>query len=361
VLSQLNLHVLQQQLADHLSQTAWADQVSDLAADLAADLAILAHGEANVIFRLNPTTLVRVAVNTPNQRFGGSAELLTRFEHQILTYLQGSKIGHRLLGAQLQPVADFPYTYLVTSYLAGEPLNYSPTHLRQAAETLALLHHLPQMGYPVASLSPMVPLLEQPLTQFYRESQAYAQPYLDSPQADPEIVAMLQALLAKAEARLAQESQLAAYPHRCLVHGDHTFENWVVSPERAYLIDWEWAEVGSPAGDLGHFLSPVTVRRYQDHRLTAADRAAFLQHYYSALDDPELANRIRQHFAAFGLYPAVRSLCWTAGYWITANLWYAQDESASSQERLARFESSRQQFPELWQEIMDWFTDGSTD
>ncbi len=348
-MSRLNLHVLQQQLADHLSQTKWAEQVQDLA--------ILAHGEANVIFRLNPTTLVRVAVNTPNQRFGGKAQLVTRFEHQILTYLQGTDIGHTLLRAQLQPPADFPYTYLVTSYLVGEPLDYSSTHLRQAAETLARLHRLPQMGYPVVSLLPTVPVLEQPLIQFYRESQSYAQPYLDSPQADPEIVGMLQALLAKAAERLQQESRLADYPHRCLVHSDHTAENWVINPQRACLIDWEWAEVGSPAGDLGHFLSPLTVRRRQNHRLTAADRAEFLQHYYAALDNPDLAGRIQQHFAAFGVYPAVRSLCWTAGYWITANLWYAEDNSPSSQERLARFQRSRQQFPELWQEIMDWFAD----
>ncbi|MFM7423860.1 MAG: phosphotransferase [Elainella sp.] len=345
----LNLHGLQQQLAAHLSRTAWAEQMQDLT--------ILAHGEANVILRLNPTTLVRVAVSTPNQRFGGQAQQVTRFEHQILTYLRGSGIGHTLLDAQLQPTPDFPYTYLITSYLNGSPLDYSPTHLHQAAATLALLHRLPQLGYPVESLLPTVPLLEQPLSQFYREAQAYAQPYLDSPQADPEIVQMLQAVLARAAEGLKRESQLAAYPHRCLVHSDHTHENWVISPERAYLIDWEWAEVGSPAGDLGHFLSPLTVRRCQDHCLTAAERAAFLQHYYEALDDAALAERIQQHFAAFGVYPAVRSLCWTAGYWITANLWYAQADNPSSQERLARFQRSRQQFPELWQEIMDWFAE----
>lgn len=344
----LDLKRLQQQLKTHLKQTGFGDDTSELN--------LLAHGEANVIFRLNQSALVRVAVNTPNQRFGGEFYRVTQFERSILNYLKGTEIGHQLQVAKLEPDAAFPYTYLVTNYLEGSPLDYSRAHLQKCAETLAHLHRLPAIsGYEVDRLLPTVPVIEQPLTLFYQEARDYAQPYLESPQAEPEIVAMLQAVLAKAETRLETERLLTEYPHVCLVHSDHTYENWVINDRQAYLIDWEWAEIGSPAGDLGHFLSPVTIRRRQNYRLPSADRTFFLQCYYDALDDSDLAKRIERHFAAFGVYPAVRSLCWTAGYWITANRWYADaEDSPSAVERMARLQQSQEQFPELWQEVMNW-------
>jgi thiamine kinase-like enzyme len=210
--------------------------------------------------------------------------------------------------------------------------------------------------YAIERLTPKVPLIEQPLTLFYNEAKDYAQPYLDSPQAEPEIVEMLQAVLGFAKERLPTEKLLEEYPHVCLVHSDHTYENWVINDAQAHLIDWEWAELGSPAGDLGHFLSPITIRRCQGYRLPAEDREFFLRTYYDALEDERLAATIRWHFAAFGVYPAVRSLCWTAGYWITGVRWYedALDDSPSASERLARLQESRDRFPELWQEVMAW-------
>lgn len=341
----LNLRVLKQQLEMYLSRSH-----NNL------ELELLAHGEANVIFRLNQTALVRVAVNTPNQRFAGDIRRVTQFEHVILDYLKQTDIGHQLQTVSLEPTEDFSYTFLITNYLEGDPLDYSRGQLQKCAETLAKLHCLPTIaGYEVDRLLPTVPVVEQPLTLFYYEAKNYAQPYFDSPDAESGIVEMLHAVLDKARSRLSAEQLLETYPHRCLVHSDHTYENWVINDRQAYLIDWEWAEIGSPAGDLGHFLSPITIRRWKNYHLPAKDRDFFLQCYYDALDDVNLANRIKRHFAAFGVYPAVRSLCWTAGYWITANRWYAEaKDSPSAVERMARLEQSRQQFPELWREVMVW-------
>lgn len=344
----LDLSALQAQLRSHLQQTV-------LEGDR-CDLSLLAHGEANVIFRLNQDRLVRVAVNTPNQRFQGNFSRVSQFEGTILQYLKGSGIGHRLLHAQLEATDTFPYTYLVTNYLEGRSLNYSRADLQKTAETLAHLHRLAlSPAYAVEKLEPLVPRVSKPLTLFYQEAKQYAQPYLESPQADPEIVEMIHTVLAIAESRLSVESLLRDYPHVCLVHGDHTYENWVVGEQQAYLIDWEWAEIGSPAGDLGHFLSPVTVRRYRDYHLPQSDRQFFLQAYYEALGDRTLATAIECHFAAFGAFPALRSLCWTAGYWVTANRWYAEAaDSPNAAERTERWHRSRQQFPELFEEIVAW-------
>jgi len=345
----LNIADIQARLAAHL-------QVRGVCSNPDA-IKVLAHGEANLIFRVGQAVLARVAVNTPNQRFAGDFRQVTAFEQTVLTYLQGSGISHDLQASKLESSPDFEYTYLITNYLPGKPLNYSRAHLQKCAETLARLHQLPQVqGYELDAVRSHIPVVEKPLTIFFKEARDYAQPYLHSAQADPKIVAMLEAVLAKAERRLSAESLLHDHPYQCLVHSDHTCENWVINDQCAHLIDWEWAEIGSPAGDLGHFLSPVTVRRWQGYRLPEGDRTFFLQCYYEALEDADLADRIQHHFAAFGPYPALRSLCWTAGYWVTANQWYAGlEDSPGATDRVERLHRSREDFPELWEELMAWF------
>ncbi len=328
-------------------------------------LSLLAHGEANVIFRLNSDRLIRVAVNTPNQRFGGDFSRVTAFEGSILRYLEGTGISHHLLEARLEPSEEFPYTYLVTNYIVGKPLDYGRQHLKLCANTLARLHRLPLLsGYenPAARLVPPLQRVTRPLTLFFKEAQDYAQPYFDFPEADAEIVDMLKSVVLKARSRLSAETLLTDYPHECLVHSDHTYDNWVVGDQQAFLIDWEWAEIGSPAGDLGHFLSPITICRRQGYQLPAEDKQFFLKTYYSALEDTDLAQTIKMHFAAFGAFPALRSLCWTAGYWITARRWYADStaenasESASEKnsaaERMNRLKASQQAFPKMCADVM---------
>lgn len=348
----LNLKTLEAMLAKHLQDQREKSQP--------CHLELFAHGEANVIFRLNESKLVRVAVNTPNQRFGGNFSRITQFEQAILTYLKGTGIGHELYVAVPEPIGGFPYTYLITNYLEGRSLDYGRSHLQKAAETLATLHRLAlSPDYDIECLIPPVQRIEQPLTLFYEESKRYAQPYLESPDADPDIVEMLHLVLAKAKARLKHEHLLTDYPHVCLVHSDHTFENWVINDQKAYLVDWEWAEIGSPAGDLGHFLSPVTIRRCNGYRMPPDDRTFFLDHYYNALDDSRLATAIEQHVAAFGIYPAVRSFCWTAGYWITANRWYANEDNPNAVDRMARLQRTRSEFSLIWQDVMAWLEEDS--
>ncbi|MGD1942133.1 MAG: phosphotransferase [Leptolyngbyaceae cyanobacterium] len=352
----LNLGQLCEALRSHL-------QARHLLDDRDA-LELMAHGEANVIFRLGGDRLVRVAVNTPNQRFQGNFSQLTQFEGSILRYLTGSGLGHKLLGEQLAPTPDFPYTYLITDYIPGVPMDYSRRHLQQCATTLARLHRLPrQSGYKsVHQLSPLVPQVSHPLTVFWQEARDYTQPYLDSPAADAEISDLLKTLLAQAETRLASESLLTEYPHACLVHSDHTYDNWVVNDQQAYLIDWEWAEIGSPAGDLGHFLSPITIRRRQGYQMPYKDQQFFLNTYYAALEDAALAQTIQVHFAVFGAFPALRSLCWLANYGLTTKRWYADTETdnvhnrapvnSSTAARLERLQAGQRQLTQMGAEVM---------
>lgn len=345
----LDLSTIQNTLKTHLRRT--------LLPEGPCELEILAHGEANIIFWLNDQALIRMAVSTPNQRYQADIAKVTQFEYEILRYLKGSGIGHDLQQAKLEPSPDLSYTYLITNYLEGIALDYSRDHLSRCAWTLAKLHRLPQQqGYEIETLSQILPLVKDPLSLFYQEAKDYAQTYIESADPEPEIVEMLGAVLERAQDHLQREHLLHDYPHLCLVHSDHTYSNWVINDQQAYLIDWEWAEIGTPAGDLGHFLSPITIQRLGGYQLPVEDRAFFLDCYFEALEDQQLIQAVRHHFAAFGPFPALRSLCWQAGYWVTASRWYADLEgSPNAGERLDRFRQSREQFPQLWQELMTWF------
>ncbi|MDX2271980.1 MAG: aminoglycoside phosphotransferase family protein [Cyanobacteriota bacterium] len=316
---------------------------------------LLAHGESNLIFRLGEDRLMRVAVTTPNQRFAGDPQRVTAFESAILHYLAGTGISHQLLGSQLSPTPELPYTYLITNFLEGESLNYRRDHLAKAAQTLACLHRLPSVHTLVPPLQP----IDEPLTLFLRESQRYAQPYLKDPKADPDIVEMLQIVLMQARRLQKQETDLQRDPYVCLVHGDHTHDNWLINSQQAHLIDWEWAELSTPAADLGHFLSPVTIHRYHHYQLPVEDREFFLNHYWQALDHEPLRQTLQNHWRVFGAFPAIRSLCWTAGQWTKGDPWYSQAGDASSQVRLARQQASHQHFSRLWEGVMQWIEEVS--
>ncbi len=347
----IDLNQLQSQLERHLkTQRGETDPI---------DVTLLAHGEANAIFRwLQPegSSLIRVAISSPNQRFAGDPSRVTQFEYQVLKYLKGSGLSHDLQDQQLTPTSDFPYTYLITNYLDGVPLDYSRQHLHQCAETLARLHRLSEQDpYTVEPLQQHLTTVDQPLTLFYQESVQYAQPYVEWSGANPEFVSMLKSVLEAARIHLAKEVWLQEYPYQCLVHGDHTYGNWVINPNQAFLIDWEWAEVGTPAGDLGHFLSPVTIYRKQGFELPASEQAYFLECYYTALQNPELALMMQKHFEAFSPFPALRSLCWTAGYWLSASRWYGDVQNPDTAEGLRRLEDSQRHFPYIWQAVMTRF------
>ncbi|NJK63018.1 MAG: phosphotransferase [Synechococcaceae cyanobacterium SM2_3_1] len=334
----MNLRILQSQLQDHLFRHGRSET-----------LHLLAHGEANLIFRLGEDRLVRVAMGTPNRRFQSDPVRVSAFEARILKYLAGTDISHHLYYSHLLPSPDFLYTYLITSYLEGRHLDYSRVQLQACAQTLAQLHRLPLQGHTLNQLTPPLVRVQEPLSLFYQEAQSYAQSYLDFAEGDAEVKALLCAVLAMAESFLPKEPLLHHYPYLCLVHSDHTYDNWIINRHHAHLIDWEWAEVGTPAGDLGHFLSPVTLTRWHNYTMPTEDRDYFLNSYFTALEDPQLAEIIHLHMGVFGFFPALRSLCWTPAQWIREDHWYeqSQDQHASTQLRQQRREEGKRRFGEL--------------
>jgi thiamine kinase-like enzyme len=56
--------------------------------------------------------------------------------------------------------------------------------------------------------------------------------------------------------------------------------NFLISPDRACLVDWEKAVVSCRYQDLGHFMVPTTTLWKTDILLTPTDKHTFLQTYH---------------------------------------------------------------------------------
>lgn len=75
-----------------------------------------------------------------------------------------------------------------------------------------------------------------------------------------------------------QVPDLPAGP-RCPVHADAVAGNILCSAQGAVLIDWQCPGLGDPAEDLATFLSPAMQWLYTGRRVSAHQRARFLQTY----------------------------------------------------------------------------------
>lgn len=74
----------------------------------------------------------------------------------------------------------------------------------------------------------------------------------------PEVVSLMQAIVASPVLHGALAEGLATYRHRCIIHGDLRPENWLPAPPPASglrLLDWEIAGSGDPAWDLASLLA----------------------------------------------------------------------------------------------------------
>lgn len=71
------------------------------------------------------------------------------------------------------------------------------------------------------------------------------------------------------------------------IHGDSVAGNFVVTPDRVVLIDWQCPGLGDPAEDLATFLSPAMQWLYTGKTLTSEQRARFI----AAYPDPETVAR----------------------------------------------------------------------
>jgi aminoglycoside phosphotransferase (APT) family kinase protein len=128
---------------------------------------------------------------------------------------------------------------LITDYLEGRP--WTPHYftrmrdLRSLGMRLRVLHALPAPSDPAAKLARFDPI-------------AALRRYADQVvRAEPQEAARIGDLLGRGEAALRRSGSAERQP--CIVHMDLHHGN-VVTADRVYFIDWEYAQLGDPLLDL---------------------------------------------------------------------------------------------------------------
>ncbi|MBI3961175.1 MAG: aminoglycoside phosphotransferase family protein [Deinococcus sp.] len=249
-----------------------------------------------------------VRLNTVSQ-IGLDPAAQIRYEYCTLQFLKSTSLTPRprYLDDTLQIL---PLGLLIEDYLPGRPLNYR-RDLAAAARTLAIIHRLP-----VAKRHPFI-VQDRPLQALFAESQHQADVFFAAgAPGKPGLAALLRELLERASARLSRdEAHFAAHPIRSLVNGDLNPANWLVRQGTAQLVDWERAQITSPALDLTHLLN-ITTTTWRDefaHVLSPAEEEFFLNAYVASYP---LALRpvLRWQFQLMRLYTYLRAFSWCA-YW----------------------------------------------
>jgi len=158
-----------------------------------------------------------------------------------------------------------PEGYLVTRFVAGEPLGLGQVHeagtLRRVADSLRRIHG-----------GPAIPGLFVPL----RMAEAYLA--LATDRGVPRPAAWGEA---HAVGRRIERALLDAPIELLPCHNDLLNANFIDDGTRIRIVDWEYAGMGDPFFDLGNFSV--------NHDLSAAEDAILLESYEGSVRPPRLA------------------------------------------------------------------------
>jgi aminoglycoside phosphotransferase (APT) family kinase protein len=235
----------------------------------------LAAGEYNANYRvdsdLGPCVL---RINHGSQLGLGDDQIA--YEYKVLTALADSGVTPKPLSCHPRPEPLGGGALLMT-FLPGTPLDYT-RDLEKAACILARVHTVPVPDGLIVQPDPVTAIADEShglLHRFYdhplKKEQEQILSYYDT----------VQALAAETRSLFEAEPL-------CLVNTEVNSGNFLISRQRAYLVDGEKAVVSCRYQDLGHFMVPTTTLWKTDTVLSREDRHRFLSFYHrkACLDIP---------------------------------------------------------------------------
>ena len=261
------------------------------------EFSLLGHGEYNINYTFtHPTTNKKLVlrINTGSQM---------HLENQI-GYEFSALQALVLSGRTPKPLLCVPeHNLLVMEWLSGVALDYT-RDMDIAAEILADIHSVP-VPADCCLIRP-----EAPALAIYEECLDMVQHYYDWEAADPEVTALLKALVA--EIGKLPLGDPADAP-RCINNTELNSGNFLINRNgHSYLIDWEKPLLSEPAQDLGHFLAPTTTFWKTDVILTPKEVKEFTEKYIAAvgnrMDTSTLAARLPLYFTV----TCLRGITWCA-------------------------------------------------
>ncbi len=266
-------------------------------------LSFLAQGEYNQNYILEDNKLRLVLrvnygsqINTENQ---------IEYEFNTLKLLSDSGVTPKPIFVDGSR-EEFDQGLLVMEYLAGQPLNYEQ-HITQAANIFASIHSIKISPNASQTLITETQLFKDRIDEaHYWLKSVWSSPYLqkDSKQ-------LIEQALQIAESNQHQEQYFIDNPLHCINNTEVNSHNFIISPERSSLVDWEKAVISDPCQDLTHFLAVTTTRWKTSSILSTEQQDVFFSSYEAAA--PELKSfSVRERVNLYKPYLNLRAISWCA-------------------------------------------------
>lgn len=217
-------------------------------------LIIATGGRSNTVFRIN---------------HGSQLGLENQIEYEFNALKSVAPAGvtpkplyyHTSFGSQRHGV-------LLMEYVVGSPLNYHHDW-SAAAQIFAGIHALPP--------SPDLIIQDDPIRDIAHECEGLLHRYPDHP------LTQAQSTLLKYHQQICRlgDKEAGCFKNEplCMVNTEVNSHNFVIGPEKAFLVDWEKAVVSYRYQDLGHFLVPTTTLWKSDVVYTDTEKRSFLSGY----------------------------------------------------------------------------------
>ena len=251
-------------IASFLLDRGWVEEspeVSFLAAGEYNQNFLVRTGNRRLVFRVNRGSQLGLA-----DQIG--------YEFNVLRCVEPSGVTPRPLRVH-SGTSPFGGGVMLMEYLPGRSLVYE-RDIERAAGIFARIHALPTC--------PELLVQEDPVAAIATESLGLIKRYPDH------ALTRQRGLLLdyhRRIQRLGEDSRhLFAADRLCVVNTEVNSGNFLISPQNAYLVDWEKAVASSRYQDLGHFLSPTTTLWKTETVFTPKQKTDFLKAYHRLLPDP---------------------------------------------------------------------------
>jgi aminoglycoside phosphotransferase (APT) family kinase protein len=283
-----------EQIQQFLSDTGWVSSPFRVS--------FLAAGEYNANYRIDSRdSLYVLRINHGSQLGLGDDQIA--YEFKVLTALADSGVTPKPLACHPRP-DPLGGGALLMEFIPGRPLDYC-RDLEKAAHVFARIHTVPVPDSLIVQADPV--------TAIAQESHGLLHRFADHPlKKEQELILSYHDTV---QALAAETRPLFEAEPLCLVNTEVNSGNFLISPDRACLVDWEKAVISCRYQDLGHFMVPTTTLWKTDTVLSREDRHRFLSAYHKLACPDILFDDLLEKTRVMEKTILLRALSWCFMAW----------------------------------------------
>ena len=234
------------------------------------------------------------------------------YEYRALRFLEPSGRVPRARYLDSSKQLDGHGALVVDFHEGRYPVFKSADDMARVAAMLADVHAVP-VGADCPLQRPGDPLRAQ-----YEECAGYFATYRASALANPAVCKTIGNMLDLAERALDAPYDPADSAH--VQNTEAVSDHFLLLGDGAddHMVDWEKPIVGEVAQDVAYFLSPTTTiwTSGEKHVFSPREREAFVDAYWSAVDNRFEMGRFEQRFDAYVKTNCMRGITWSANAWV---------------------------------------------